>query len=109
MNFLPDGIVVFDIAGNKAKVSCGTQLQEVTLARLGFVSEGTQMVRPIADVHDRVALVGTLIEIGALFPGGRDWSPSEIVDLYKEQGQILTGYRMITWKSPTEYWIWIVR
>ena len=103
MNSLPDEIVVFDIASNQAIVSCGTQSQEVTLARLGFVSEGTQMVRPIADVHDRVALVRTLIEMNALFSGGRDWSPLEMINLLKEQGQILTGYRIITWQSSTEY------
>ena len=63
------------------------------------------MVRPISDVADRQRLVNALIGLGALFSSGRDWSPAELVDFYREQGTVSTGYRMITWKNPNQYMI----
>ncbi|WP_062113025.1 hypothetical protein [Collimonas pratensis] len=103
MNCVENEIVVLDIAGARARVVCGKPSVEASLIALGFAPEGDQMARPISDVADRQKIVGALIELGALFAGGRDWSPAELVDLYREQGTILTGYRMITWKSPSQY------
>jgi hypothetical protein len=101
---LPENeIVVLDIAGAYARVVCCNQGDEANLAKFGFVSENGQMVCPISDVADRQKLVNALIALGALFSGGRDWSPAELVDFYREQGVIATGYRMITWKSPHQY------
>lgn len=103
MSIINGEIVVLDIAGNSARVACGKPDAEASLSALGFLLEGDQMVRPIADLADRQKLVGALIKLGALFAGGRDWSPAELVDFYREQGAILTGYRMITWRNPTQY------
>lgn len=105
MSIVRDEIVVLDIAGSRARVACGKPDAEAALLALGFVHEGTQMVREISDDAVRQKLVGTLIELKALFSGGRDWSPAELVDLYRDQGVILNGYRMITWKNPNQYLI----
>lgn len=103
MNIVNGQVVVLDIAGGSARVACGRSDAETSLFALGFSMEGNQMVRPILDISDRQKLVGALIELGALFTSGRDWSPAELVDFYREQGDILTGYRMITWKNPNQY------
>jgi hypothetical protein len=105
MNLPENEIVVLDIAGACARVVCGNQRDEANLANLGFVSENGQMVRPIADVPDRQRLVNALIGLGALFSSGRDWSPAELIDFYREQGVVTTGYRMITWKHPNQYMV----
>jgi len=104
-HFIENEIVVLDIAGARAKVACGKPSVEASLMALGFVPEGDQLARPISDVVDRQEIVGALIRLGALFASGRDWSPAELVDLYREQGTILTGYRMVTWKNPNQYLI----
>lgn len=98
-------IVVLDIAGSWARVACSTQGDEAKLAKLGFVVEKGQMVRPIADAPDRQRLANALVGLGALFSGGRDWSPAELVDYYREQGVVRGAYRVITWKSPEQYLI----
>lgn len=84
---MPDDIVVLDIAGNHARLHCSTLYQKTSLSRLGFECEGPHMTRSISDAHDRVGLVRTLIEMSALFIGGRDWSPSEIVELLQSRGR----------------------
>lgn len=105
MNIVNGEIVVLDIAGARARVACGKPDAESSLIALGFVSNGDQMVRQLSDAADRQKLVKALIKMKALFAAGRDWSPAELVDLYREQGSILTGYRMITWKNPDQYFI----
>lgn len=103
---MPKGeIVVLDIAGSSARVMCDAPELESALTALFFVPEGDQLVRKIADDADRRALVGKLIDMKALFAAGRDWSPSELVDFYREQGSISQGYRVITWTNPETYLI----
>lgn len=104
MKNIPENeIVVLDIAGAYARVECSDQEDLASLAKLGFILEDGQLVRPIADVFDRQKLVRALIELRALFSAGRDWSPAELVDLFREEGAISTGYRMISWKNSTQY------
>jgi hypothetical protein len=105
MNIVEGEIIVLDIAGASARVACGKPEAEASLIALGFILEGDQMVRKISDIADRLKIVGELIELGALFASGRDWSPAELVDFYREQRMILTGYRRISWKGPNQYLI----
>ena len=105
MHMPQNEIVVLDIAGEYARVACFEPRGLLNLAKLGFLSEDDQMVRPILDVSDRQNLVRDLIRLEALFSGGRDWSPAELVDFYREEGVVLTGYRMITWKNLHQYTI----
>lgn len=105
MSFPENEIVVLDIAGAYARIFCGNQADEASLLKLGFVSENGQMVRPISDVPDRQRLVNSLIDLRALFSSGRDWSPAELVDFYREQGVVTANYRMITWKNPNQYMV----
>lgn len=105
MNLPKNEIVVLDIAGANARVVCSDKEDQVNLAKLGFTLENEQMVRTIADVPDRQKLVGALVNLGALFSSGRDWSPAELVDFYREQGVVSTGYRIIAWKNSNEYMI----
>lgn len=98
-------IVVLDIAGGNARVACDSPALESNLSALGFQLEGDQYVRKIADDADRQSLVRKLIDMNALFAGGRDWSPSELVEFYREQGFVSQLYRMITWTSPENYMV----
>lgn len=103
MNLPENEIIVLDIAGEYARIACDDQKNREALERIGFVLGKDQMIRPIADVSDRQELVRILINLSAIFSGGRDWSPAEIVDLYREQGVVSTGYRKIVWKNPEQY------
>jgi hypothetical protein len=103
MNTPKNELIVLDIAGNRASVTCDSPSMESTLCALGFSCENDQMVRKITDDSDRQCVVRELIALDALFSAGRDWSPSELVDYYREQGFVSQGYRMITWKSPDRY------
>lgn len=103
MNMVEKEIVVLDIAGNCARVSCTSSDARASLLAMGFVREGDQLVRSVSGDLDRQKIVAGLIALRALFASGRDWSPAELVDLYREQGSILTGYRMISWRGPGQY------
>lgn len=100
-----DELVVLDIAGSSARVMCDVPETKSALEALGFLREDDQLVRRIIDDTDRQTLVRELIGMNALFAAGRDWSPSELVDFYREQGFISRGYRMITWTNPENYLI----
>jgi hypothetical protein len=103
MKIIKGEIVVLDIAGNRALIACDRPDQYANLVKIGFVAEGGQMARKISDVADRQMIVRVLIEMGAIFSNGRDWCPSALVDFYRDQGAITTGYRMISWKNSDEY------
>lgn len=103
MNMPKNELVVLDIAGNRARAKCDLPNMESALLSLGFIHEDDQMVREIIDDLDRQRLVRELISLDALFTAGRDWSPSELVDYYREQGFVSQSYRVITWKSPDRY------
>src|SRR5476651_853926 len=105
MSAVKDEIIVLDIAGTHARIACEKRSSETALVALGFVHDGEQMVRPILDDADRLNLVIALIQLNALFQGGRDWSPAELMELYRDQGLILKNYRVIIWKSPNLYLI----
>jgi hypothetical protein len=96
-------LVVLDIAGAQARLQTDSSEFEVMLAAYGFVRSGDQLVRPIADDIDRQDLVRKFIEMDALFAAGKDWSPAELVDYYRENGIILKSYRMIFWSTPDTY------
>lgn len=96
-------LVVLDIAGSYARLQTDDMAREVALTTLGFIRDGDQLVRSISEDIDRRMLVQKLIEMDALFAAGRDWSPAELVDYYREEGVVLQGYRMITWKGPDAY------
>lgn len=103
MNMPKNELVVLDIAGNRARVQCDVSNIKTVLSSLGFVYEDDHMVREIADDSDRQKLVRELITLGGLFTAGRDWSPSELVEYYREQGFVSGSYRVVTWKNPDHY------
>lgn len=105
MKTVKDEIVVLDIAGAHARIACEKPSAESALIALGFFHEGEQMVRPILDDADRKNLVIALVQLNALFQSGRDWSPAELMELYRDEGIILENYRVITWKNPDLYLI----
>jgi hypothetical protein len=98
-----DEIVVHDIAGNRALVSCTKPSAEVDLRCLGFVQDGDGLVRAISDENDRKSLVEELVRLNALFSEGRDWSPAELLHLYREQGFVTAPFKVIGWRTPTDY------
>ena len=103
MNFPDNEIVVLDITGDHARLASSKPTTDAQLLALGFVAEGDQLVKSIADLAERQSLVNKLIELGALFSAGAGWSPAELVDLYKEQGVVKVGYKVIAWRGPDNY------
>lgn len=98
-------VIVLDIAGNTARLMCDAPQAAGALEALGFLAESDHLTRKIIDDADRQTLAGNLIRMNVLFASGRDWSPSELVDFYKEQGLISQGYRTVTWTGPESYFI----
>ena len=98
-------IVVSELAGNKAviqavELSAGAGL---SLRSLGFVEQNGVYTRAVSGHPDRVLLIKELRSLGALFAGGPDWSPAELVEYHREQKMIDGPYQRIAWKSPEQY------
>lgn len=98
-------VVVLDIAGGTAHIYAADASHERTLKGLGFSHAGDRHIRPIVDESDRKSLVRRLVEIGALFSAGKDWSPAEIVNYYREKNLVMGQYRVIAWRSPDSFYI----
>ncbi len=100
-----NSLIVTQIAGERAvvlKTGLGAEY-DTLLVHLGFQQDGTQYVRPISDHLDRQALVRELISADALFIGGPDWSPAELVEHYRDQSRVQGSYKRIVWRSPERY------
>lgn len=103
MKHPPNEIIVLDIAGSPLRVLVDGEARSAQLTQLGFHHEHDQMVREVVDEADRLAVIHHLIELDALFSRGRDWSPSELLEYYKEKGTVLSPYRTVAWVGPDSY------
>jgi len=101
--FPVDEIVVTEVAGDQARVQATSSIHKSQLSRLGFEEQADALARPISGVDDRIHVLAKLIELGALFSAGRDWSPEELVQYYREQGSISGPYRVIAWKNHEQF------
>jgi len=105
MKFPDDEIVITEIAGSRAVAFANTDKKILALNALGFLEEGDHLVRKIISEVDRINLLKDLIQLSALFSSGRDWSPAELVDFYRERGDIGQSYRVISWRGPGAFYI----
>lgn len=103
MKMPSDSVVVVDISGNTARLYSDTESYDEALIEAGFLRSGSDLTRPISDNADRQHVVRTLIGIDALFSSGRDWSPEDIVEMFKEQGLSNQSYHVISWRNPETY------
>lgn len=105
MNSLADEIIVMDIAGTSAIIACENPKRQIELVDLGFIKEQSNFTRKIIDKLDRLNICRELVNKNALFSSGKDWSPAELLALYREQGFITSPYRVIHWKGQEKYTI----
>ena len=97
-----ESILVNQIAGNRAVITA-SYTSESLLLSLGFTKDGDTYSRSISDHLDRQALIRDLIRADALFMGGADWSPAEVVEYYRDQKAVVGPYKRIVWRSPDRY------
>lgn len=106
MNKMPSGeVVVSAVAGRIARLLCDDASAENRLLDLGFSKENDALVKVINDDSERRSLVKDLIDMNAIFVRGREWSPAELLDYYREQGFSLGSYRTIEWRDPATFHI----
>ena len=73
---------------------------------IGFrINESSTFNLAIRDEDHRLSVIDILIELGALFSSGRDWSPEELVRYYVELGEINKKFKVISWRNPHGYTI----
>lgn len=73
------------------------------LSSIGFSCDGNRFTRSIFDDSERQVFIEKLIDMGALFSEGRDWSPAELLNFYCEQGRIKIAYKVISWRGQDNY------
>jgi len=99
----PNEIVVVDLAGAVARTYCSDANSISKLSQLGFIQEGSQFVRKIGDPAERKALALQLMRLDALFSEGKDWSPAELMESFRDQGIVQGKFRTIAWHDPQTY------
>ena len=104
MNEMPNSeIVVLDVAGARAIVKVDGSVDVSELTALGFIFTDHIGERKISDMDDRARVVKELIALSAVFSGGRDWSPAEVVEFLRDQGRVNTKFRRIEWVGSDKY------
>jgi hypothetical protein len=61
---------------------------------------------PPLDFENMAIVARLLIEGGFAFSGGRDWSPSEVVQDLRDRRLLFDPFDEIAWKGPGD---WVVR
>ena len=104
---LDNKIVVVELAGRNILLNNSSDNFNKELIAMGFVKNGKYYALglPTNDVTKRVTLIKKLIALGDIFSDGKDWSPSELVDYYKEIGLIDSTYYKISWKGKDDFYI----
>ena len=95
--------IVKDIAGNMAVVEAKDLAAQNELLALGFSKRDSVFEKPVGTIDDRATLVRQLIQLGAAFSTGKDWSPAELVEYLKELGLVTQSFKTISWKGPGQF------
>ncbi len=57
---------------------------------------------PYSDTEDKIEKFIKLNDLDVYFSAGKDWSPSEQFEEYREKGKIKGKYKKISWSSPSK-------
>lgn len=95
--------IVKGIAGNMAVVEAKDLAAENELLALGFSKRDGVFETPVGTIDDRATLVRQLVQLGAAFSTGKDWSPAEFVEYLKELGLVTQSFKTISWKGPGQF------
>lgn len=94
---LKDKVIVIDIAGDFSLVKTENLEMISKLINLGFRLNENGFFEKLNHTQDeRLANIKKLINIGALFSSGKDWSPEELMNYYSELGLIKEPYNIIS-------------
>ena len=108
-DILKDSSIVTDIAGDYTLIKTKNQTIAFQLVKFGFqLNEHGSFEKKNLDQKDRLKTIKNLISINSIFSAGRDWSPEELLDFYREQKLLNESYRVIYWKSQNNYQIRVV-
>jgi hypothetical protein len=103
---LPDNaVIVHDLAGASARLEMTQGGPSGELAALGFQMEDGRHVRPIRHEQDRRTLAHALVGLGALFSVGPGWTPSDLLEYYRTQGEEIGTFKSISWTGPNAFLI----
>ena len=104
MNKMPDNsIIIVDIAGNTLKLRVSSDDLINKMKMLGFSLSNELMELIVDNEQDKIKIIKMLINEDAFFLYGIGWSPSEIMEYYKDKGIKLEKYKIIYWTDPNTY------
>lgn len=79
-----------------------SQVGASCLKQLGFTEESPlSFILSIDDPNDRVKLFPQLRASDFAFSAGREWSPSELFEFFRDQGLLSGNYIRIAWIDST--------
>jgi hypothetical protein len=85
----------------------------VRLASLGFttgpdagIPPALTYVAPVPDEGAKVRVFAALRDAGVPFAAGREWSPAELFEWFRDRRLLAGGFRSIAWRGPGQ---WVVR
>jgi len=74
------------------------------LLSLGFsrVTDSEYRI-PAPDENGKAQIFSTLRKMGFCFARGREWSPAELFEYFRDRGLITGQFTEIAWTRPTEW------
>lgn len=102
---LGNKIIVLELAGSDILVRNMDNNFEKELAELGFQKAGNLYSLNLNpnNIAQKIDLIHSLINLGSFFSNGKDWSPSEFIEYYKEIGLLKRDYYEISWKNKNDF------
>lgn len=90
--------------GDDIRLCLLDERQAAALHDLGFLPgpTSTTLSRSCPEAQDKARVFAQLQQLGWAFAAGREWSPAEVFEHWREQGLLHGSYRRLAWVGPND-------
>jgi len=100
----PDGYVT-KADSSQIRVVASNQLLIDELNKIGFIFDNDLLsfVIQTKDNNEKAIIFDKLRGLGVCFSSGREWSPSELFEYFREIKLVSGTYKRISWDGPNSW------
>ena len=100
----PDGYVT-KADSSQVRVVASEQTLIDELKKIGFIYDNDLLsfVLNAKDNNEKAVIFNKLRNLGVYFSAGREWSPSELFEYFREINLVSGTYKRISWVGPDSW------
>lgn len=104
MNKLDVSAFVTIASGKFVRVKVINDIVKNDIESLGFIFDInlSEYVIPVSGHKSKAKIFFELEKLGVCFSAGKEWSPAELFEYYRELGLLSGKYKRISWRSLSE-------